>query len=312
MKKNRKSDRIEVYIQGRNGDAMANRNFAVSMFSAIGNTRKMNQDNFYINGQIGHNPLQTKISSVGNCESGVFAVADGMGGESDGEEASLIAVDALSELTAEQPTYEEIAACIDRANDRIVQRVAVTKKKSGTTIVMAVVNEHQANIYNIGDSKCLLYRSGTIARLSKDHTVIAQMVEAGLLTEEQAKNDKRSHQLFQHIGIPPEDMTLSIFRNEGIELEDGDILILCSDGMTDGLNHDDIIRLIEENPDEENLAKILANAAMNHGSRDNVTVITLKKTHTKVNAVKGLVFAAICLASVVLGALGGLLAALWL
>lgn len=288
---------------------MADKKLLISLCSNIGTTRKMNQDNFYINGEFLRDPYRHQISAKGTFDDGIFAIADGMGGESNGEFASLQAVTAL-DLLRNNPRadYESICRCIEAANVRICQKIAETGKKSGTTIAMATVHDNVLNIYNIGDSKCLLYRAGTLVQLSKDHTVTAQMVEAGLLTKEQARQDRRSHQLFQHLGIEPEEMTLSLYRNEGIEFLAGDVLIICSDGMTDGLTDEDIIRLIEANAAPERLAKELVAAAMQKGSKDNVSVLTIKNLEKPHRGLKSALYITLCVGAAALGAVTGLLA----
>ena len=256
---------------------MGKNNYEICLFSGTGTTRKMNQDNFYFNGRIHRDPYSDQIISKQLFTDGVFAVCDGMGGENDGEKASLIAVESLSELPSGHPAYEDVCTCIDLANQQVCHNINQTKKRSGTTIVLGALTEDSLDVYNIGDSKCFLCRGGTLMQLSKDHTLGAQMIDAGILTKEQARTDKRSHQLSQHIGIFPDDMTLSVFRNQSIPLQKDDILILCSDGLTDGLTDEEIANLAENNQQLENPAMLLANTAMQKGSKDNVTVIFIRK-----------------------------------
>lgn len=268
----------------------------------------MNQDNFYINGEVLRDPYRRQVSAKGNFSDGIFAIADGMGGESDGEFASLRAVEALDMLrNNKKPTYEDICFCIDTANKEICDKITETGKKSGTTIVLAVADGKNLSVYNIGDSKCLLYSKGTLTQLSRDHTVTAQMVEAGLMTKEQARKDRRSHQLFQHLGIFPEDMTLSLYQRENIDFQKDDILILCSDGMTDGLEDADIIRYIETVSSFEELSKELVHAAMEKGSKDNVSVLAIKKAGSGGSKLGSALYIGTCIGAAVLGGIAGFL-----
>ena len=105
-------------------------------------------------------------------------------------------------------------------------------------------------------------------------------MEAGLLTHEEARKDPRSHQLSQHLGIPPEEMQLSLHQQENIPFAKGDVLLLCSDGLTEGLEESAIIRLIEQQPDSPDLASSLTAAALASGSRDNITALTVFQRRT--------------------------------
>ncbi len=266
----------------------------------------MNQDNYYVNGRYSEDPNQKEMMFSEDYNNGIFAVADGMGGESDGEFASLTTVQSLKELSAEQlPETESVSSCIDKANNKICEKVKETGKRSGTTIAMAAVNDIGADIYNIGDSKVFLYSKGSLTQLSKDHTVTAQMVEAGLITKEQAKKDRRSHQLFQHIGIAPEEMKISLYEQKGISLEPDDIIIICSDGMTDGLENEDIIDIIENNAEYDILARELAERAIENGSKDNVTVLTVMKNKNESSTKDTLLNIIICICVAILGTAAG-------
>lgn len=303
------NDNIVIYYQRSVVILLSSKQLSVSFCTNMGTTRKINQDNFYINGEILRDPNRKQVSAKGNFSDGIFAIADGMGGESDGEFASLKAVEALDMLRGKKKaSYEDICYCVDLANKEICEKISSTGRKSGTTIVLAVTDGKNMNIYNIGDSKCLLYSNGTLTQLSKDHTVTAQMVEAGLMTKEQAKSDNRSHQLFQHLGIFPDDMTLSLFRNEKITFSKNDILILCSDGMTDGLEDEDIINHIKANRSFSELSKELVASAIKKGSKDNVSVLAIKKTGSKGSEFGSALYIAACIGAAALGAAAGFLA----
>ncbi len=261
------------------GAGLSKKSLCVSVCTAAGTVRTINQDNFYLNGTFLKNPHEVQYTASAECQEGLFAVTDGMGGEKEGEFASLTAAEALSGCQNYKAPYEEMCACVERANAVICERREKTGSRIGTTIVSAVVKGRRLYVYNIGDSRAFLYRDGTLTQLSKDHTVTASLVEAGILTEEEAITDRRSHQLSQHIGIPPEEMCLTLYQSEEQELRFGDILLLCSDGLTDGLDREQIIQLMEKNTDRRGLAEELAAAAMKGGSKDNVTALTVYFQH---------------------------------
>lgn len=249
--------------------------FSVSLYSTCGNTRKINQDNFYINGKLLDDPQQKEYFFTEECSGGVFAVADGMGGEEEGEFASLTAVSSLAEINKKAPSYSGLCSCMEHANGIICERSERISARIGSTMVIAVINDSELSAYNIGDSKCLLYSGGKLTQLSKDHTVTAQMVEAGIMTPEQAMRDSRRHSLFQHLGMPEDEMSISLYRSENITLRDGDMIILCSDGLTDGLSSDDIAGAIRSGRTDPQLPKELSGLAMKNGSTDNITVLTI-------------------------------------
>ncbi len=286
------------------------RNLLVSLCSNIGTTRKINQDNYYINGEILRDPHRRQVAAKGEFEQGIFAIADGMGGESDGEFASLCAVQSLQKLQDRaDASFEEIRDCVNKANEEICRKMARTGKQSGTTIVLAAVTDREVSIYNIGDSKCILIHEGKLMQLSRDHTVTAQMIDAGLMTPAQAKNDRRSHQLFQHLGIDPEEMTLSVYAQEKIPFEPRDLLLLCSDGLTDGLSEEQILEMVRQNHSHDTLAKELVAAAMENGSKDNVSVLAIRNGRKSGAVLRNTAFGVLCGAAAAMGIVTGLLAA---
>lgn len=256
------------------------KNLQISVSSLTGRVRSINQDNFYYNGVTLPDDSQTDYTAVYEANHAFLAVADGMGGEREGEFASLTAVEALCAIGEELPSYEQLYDCVTKANGIICERSEQIHSCIGTTIVIAVIKGKRLRIYNIGDSKALLYHNGTLTQLSKDHTAAAALVEAGLLTHEEARKDPRSHQLSQHLGIPPEEMQLSLHQQENIPFAKGDVLLLCSDGLTEGLEESEIIRLIEQQPDSPDLASSLTAAALASGSRDNITALTVFQRRT--------------------------------
>lgn len=244
----------------------------------VGSARKINQDNFFLNGVVLEDYYQKNFSYGGAVCEGVFAVADGMGGESYGEYASRTAVEAiranLSNFTGINDN--DVRNCIELANNEICKKISETKEHIGTTIAIAVIQDNAASVYNIGDTKCFLYRQGSVMQLSKDHTLVAQMVDANIITKEEARTDKRRHQLSQHLGIFPEDMALSPYCCQNFVLEKDDIILMCSDGVTDGLSETEIAAIIYQAPSFPSIAEQLVSAAIQNGSRDNATALLIK------------------------------------
>ena len=140
----------------------------------------------------------------------------------------------------------------------------------GTTVVVLVVEGEHAHVAHVGDSRAYLYRGGRLLRLTRDHTVVQQEIDAGRLTPELARLVPHKHILTQSVGFhgPVEpDTTTRI-------LEPGDLFILCSDGMTDPLDDPTIAKLVEATPFDM-LADTLAREALAAGGEDNVTVLVV-------------------------------------
>ena len=267
-----------------------------SVYSDKGTRKTVNQDNFFLNGKILRNVSDTTTEQTGFYPDGVFAVCDGMGGESDGEIASRIAVDEIGGMyqSVKYPDKQVVWSVISGANQKICDFMKAKGEHMGSTMVMAVVQDKQLSVYNIGDSRCYLVNKNGVRKLTKDHTLIAQMVESGMLTEEQAKTDRRRHQLVQHLGILSEDMTLSPYYAQ-VEIFPDDVILLCSDGLTDTLDENAIRTIILHNEDINRLAYELVSEAKGRGSTDNITAMVIK---VRENPLKNIIKAVYLLSAV--------------
>ena len=143
---------------------MSEKKLIVSVSSDTGTVRKNNQDNFYINGKFIENYTQKHITAEGSFDEGVFAVADGMGGESFGDVASDYAVRTLCDFKTEDGGIndENIYDYVDKANNLICDEMRKRGQSIGTTIAIADIKDDTASFYNAGDSKCFLFRSGKV------------------------------------------------------------------------------------------------------------------------------------------------------
>lgn len=281
------------------------------VYSDVGVSREINQDNYYFGNNVPENSAVPRSESLLYTDGGVFSVADGMGGESQGEFASAAAMKEMQILDQnENITKNDVIEAINHANSAICERMTLTKENIGTTIVTAVIKNNVVNIYNLGDSKCFLYdNSGKLIQLSKDHTLAAQMVHDNMMTPQQAQNDPRKHQLTQHLGIYPEDMLLSVFCQNQFTLKKDEMLILCSDGLTDGLSNEKITEILNrsKNGEYETLPKELAAEAIAGGSKDNITVMVIRSLWDTDKSLKNIIFILACFCSAALGAIIALL-----
>jgi protein phosphatase len=198
----------------------------------------------------------------------LVAVADGMGGHQAGEVASATAITALLARVEEG---DSIADAISRANDAVVTKAAedVSLRGMGTTLTAGVVDGSSLLIGHVGDSRAYLLRDGALRQLTTDHSVIAELVAAGELTEAEALVDPRRAMITRALGI---DASVVVDVLE-VELVPGDRLLLCSDGLTTMVRDDGIAEILATETDRERAADALVEAANLAGGADNITVV---------------------------------------
>ncbi|MBD5159595.1 MAG: serine/threonine-protein phosphatase [Ruminococcus sp.] len=253
----------------------------VSVASDIGKIRRNNEDNFYCD-DIGYRTTEKcsykkKIRSR-RC---VFAVCDGMGGESYGELASQIAVETLAKLSTEinsaepDKLHEVVNKYADEANSRICD-MAEEKlcNRSGSTLAMVCIADKYIYTFNIGDSRVYFFRNGKIKQITEDQTLAIRKLKANIYTEEEAKNSPDTHKITSFLGVDDRRIGLNSLKYEPFELGDGKILI-CSDGLTDMCSDEEITEILSSC--YENYAEILVKKALENGGKDNVTCVVIQK-----------------------------------
>jgi serine/threonine protein phosphatase PrpC len=224
-------------------------------------------------------------------ELSIFVVADGMGGHAAGEVASDIAVHTVRDVLVgnADPDETRLVRDIDPSDPADVMRerlryamnqasVAIRRVASerpetrgmGTTVVMLALDGDQAHLAHVGDSRAYLFREGRLTRLTRDHTVVQQEIDAGRLTPELARLLPHRSILTQSVGfhgpVEPDVSTRVV--------APGDVFVLCSDGLTDVLDDVALARFCGATPAEE-LADVLTESAMAHDAEDNVTVVVV-------------------------------------
>ena len=248
-----------------------------------------NEDNFYIDGSYRQDVNQPYFRADGRVSSGQLtaAVCDGMGGEALGEEASLIAVEAIREFcgadaAGEGPGGEAGAPCcspldcINEANNRICARMREEQKRIGSTIALMNFKADTVQAWNMGDSRIYRLRGEAFDQFSVDHTVMARMLKLGQITREEAEHHPLRHQITQYLGIFPEEMVLEPAFTEVQKLSEGDRYLMCSDGLTDMLSDKEIAICLKENRDIKKASQILVQKAVDAGGRDNITVLVIE------------------------------------
>lgn len=233
--------------------------------SHIGRIRQINQDNFIcaghyaqLNGASVNFPMCGKVSSKENTLFGVF---DGMGGEECGEVAAYIAAKTAAQTQLGKNVAADLFNLCDSANKNICDYAQDNNVLSmGTTAAMLAFTEKEIALCNIGDSKILRLHKKKLEQISTDHVGIAAY--------------GRKPPLSQNLGIPPSELLIEPYCARG-GYRNGDIYLICSDGLTDMLSNDRICRILMEYPLQE-AAQMLLNEALEQGGKDNITIILCK------------------------------------
>jgi PPM family protein phosphatase len=200
----------------------------------------------------------------------LFAVADGMGGAQAGEVASKLAAGALRDGGT-----SELDALIQEANRRVHQRAAEDPEASGmgTTMTVALVEGALVRFGHVGDSRAYLIRDGKLEQVTQDHSLVGELVRSGKLSPEEAGRHPQRSVITRAVGTDP-DVDVDTFT---VEPQEGDLFLICSDGLTDMVDDHTIERLVGKNRDDlEGLVKSLVKTANKGGGEDNITVVAFE------------------------------------
>ena len=204
----------------------------------------------------------------------LFAIADGMGGARAGEVAAGIAAAALRDGRRAVIDEASVEASIEEANRRVWERSVADPSTAGmgTTVTVALVDAADAEIVfgHVGDSRAYRLRSDELEQITTDHSLVAELVESGVLTPEEAERHPQRSAITRAVGTESA-IEADVFR---VPAEPGDLVLLCSDGLTDMLSEDEIASaLLEADRDPEAAAQRLVAAANARGGEDNITVV---------------------------------------
>ena len=236
----------------------------IAYISDIGLLRKRNEDHYLVMDKYG-----------------LFIVCDGMGGHKGGEIASTLAVENIEEymlnLSANSLWEEPISilnAAICKANHLIWLQGQDNPEwhEMGTTITAAVINKKQLSVANVGDSSLYMFRNGKLKKITRDHTLAEKMVADGLLKNEDKKNSGYNHILTRALGAQ-EDVLIDNFEHR---LYAGDLVLLCSDGLTDMLDDNEIETILNQQENLQKSLNTLLDTALTKGGYDNITIILLR------------------------------------
>ncbi len=247
-----------------------------SVRSHKGNVREKNEDNFFADGvtlstEYINKPFSIDASALSPL---VLAVCDGMGGEENGELASQVAVNKLSE--AKLHIQKEINSAVRDYIELSNKEINSQSRRSGTTLALAVISKKGTYCFNVGDSRIYLLKKGSFKQVTNDHTKGAENVKDGTIPNEEERYNDGGNKLTRCIGI-------GNYRSaENYPLINGKYrLLICSDGLTDMVSANEIARITSENAKTSDVAEKLLNAALNNGGKDNITVIVADISHSR-------------------------------
>lgn len=220
----------------------------------VGNVREHNEDSF-----LAHSPL--------------FVVADGMGGHEAGEVASEIAINTMAEHMPQAPDVKALAQTVRLANEAVLRGAedGTGRPGMGTTMTAAAVFGDEVVVAQVGDSRAYLIHNGALQRITRDHSLVADLLEQGRITEEEARYHPQRSVITRALGSDP-NMEPDTYR---LRVEPGDRLMLCSDGLSSMIDDAAIEAIMLDNPDPQKACDALVDEALAAGGLDNVTVVVV-------------------------------------
>lgn len=236
-----------------------------SSISNIGKVREINEDSY-------------DNISIENYD--FFIVADGMGGHSDGELASSLACKAFTNFIKNEKisSYSDVIEfqeeAILSANDQVFELASEKSEKMGTTIVCTCI-DYQNNSYlfsHIGDSRIYLFRDDEFSQITKDHSLLNELLDRGAIKEEEIEDFANKSAVTRAVGVGE----IVHADHKSIDVKNGDVILMVTDGLTNEVTDEDIAQIIKDNQDVFDISSNLIEAALNSGGKDNITVTTIK------------------------------------
>ena len=272
-----------------------NRPLSVRTFGLTnqGRVRPSNEDQFLIaeltkSMKVLHASLPQPKTQRADERGYLFIVADGMGGHQAGEQASAMAVESIEAFalntlrwffllqgTEEHDVLKEFQTALQQADVKLCQEAAQHRELAGmgTTLTIAYSVASRLFVVHVGDSRCYLLHGSELQRLTHDHTLVAEMISRGALQPEEAAHHRLRHVITNVVGGLDLGVKVECHR---IELEADDMLLLCSDGLTEMVPDDRIAAILQAQRDPREACERLVAEANGHGGKDNITVIAAR------------------------------------
>ncbi len=258
-----------------------------------GQVRSSNEDQFLVASLVKSLQIkQTSLPQPATRRSSdccyLFVVADGMGGHAAGEEASALAIESVEQYVLDALKW--FACCRPSDEDRVLadfqkalgiahQRVRSEASERpelrgmGTTLTLAYSLNDELYVAHVGDSRCYLLRGGHLYRLTQDHSLVEEMIRRGLLSSEEAASHRWRHVITSTVGGDSANVRVDVHK---LHLEAGDVLLLCSDGLTEMVSEEEIAKVLFEVENPEVACYQLVAQANEAGGRDNITVVVAR------------------------------------
>lgn len=230
----------------------------------IGKARETNQDCYYI-------PISEE-------ELKLYIIADGMGGYAGGEVASNLAVFTIKKhieenIEGEDPV-EVIKEAVKEANNVIYEKARNSEEleEMGTTLDLCLIYNNKIYIGHIGDSRVYKISNRKLEQITTDHSYVQKLLKEGTITEEEAENHPKKHMIMKALGGKEQEEPDIIIET----LEKDEIIIMCTDGLSNMVSNEEILKIVQENP--ENAHEVLVNKANENGGMDNITLIIISNS----------------------------------
>ena len=256
-----------------------------------GKKRETNQDNFLIvevkkSVDVQHSSLTADAMKgrFGSVTGRLFVVADGVGGGPEGDRASGDTISALlryvsetvgcfnaASTTKEHELFERMEETVRGVHESLIELAGPGSQAPATTLTMVLLIWPRAYLVHVGDSRAYVRRGGRVQRLTRDQTFGEYMVQLGAWTEEQAAKSRPGGTLTSAVGGPSFEPVVGL-----VDLDPGDSLLLCSDGLTKHVDDDRITSLLGADGDARSTSEALMNEALEGGGSDNISVIVVR------------------------------------
>lgn len=243
-------------------------NLTIAQQTDIGRTRQSNEDSM-----LSFVPEDTQVLAR---KGALFVVSDGLGGHTSGEIASALAAQMIRDRyyqDADEDRAASLQRAIKQANTAIVERAAQNEAWSGmgTTVVAVVLCDDTVYAANVGDSRVYIVRGDTIRQITEDHSWVAQQIRAGQLTPEEARDHPQRNVIYRCLG-ENKDVEVDLFTEQ---VQNGDLLVLCTDGLSGLVNDDELRATVQQYQPEESVRRLVERANEN-GGPDNITAIVVR------------------------------------
>jgi len=206
----------------------------------------------------------------------LLVVADGMGGHASGQVASRLVAETVSDELSDAGDIggEDLKAVLAKVNSTVYQASLAQSENAGmgSTLVMAAIKDGRLSLLNVGDSPAYLFRSGTVTEIYQNHSWPSEQARAGIITPEQVANHPQKHRLARAVGVWDH---VKAFTNE-LDLQRGDVVLLCSDGVEEAGVTTDEVRELMEKEDLQAAVEELVELCRTRGAPDNVTIAVVR------------------------------------